>query len=174
MPTCLELVNELLENEKENQPLYSQLRNCLDDPRLQRLALALRNLQAREINILNRLADELEEEMPEPPPERYYAQHILQSGETLALLARKYNTTVSQIRQYNPGLPDDPQPGQVINLPIEIPKPPTNHFRYYVRSGDTLYKIAQRYGTDVDTLVRLNNISNPDVIFPGRILIIPY
>ena len=41
---------------------------------------------------------------------------------------------------------------------------------YTVKSGDYLYKIAQENGTTVEALVRLNNISNPDLIHPGQVL----
>jgi len=40
-------------------------------------------------------------------------------------------------------------------------------FEYIVEPADCLYTIAARFGTDVDTLVRLNNIVNPSLIFPG-------
>ncbi|GAB6137031.1 LysM peptidoglycan-binding domain-containing protein [Halanaerobaculum tunisiense] len=173
MTNSLELANKLLQQEKENQPLYSQLKTELDDPRYERITQALRNLQARQINILNTIIEELEKEPPTPPSRRYYIQHILQPGESLQTLAREYNTTVSQIREVNPNLSDEPQSSQLINLPIEIPEPPTDHIKYYVRSKDTLYNIARRYNIDIDTLVRLNNIADPNVLFPGRILIIP-
>ncbi|ACL70139.1 LysM peptidoglycan-binding domain-containing protein [Halothermothrix orenii] len=173
MPTALQLANRILRQERNLQPLYAQLENNLFDPRYLRAVQTLRSLQARQINILTTLVDELEEEQPPAPRDKYYAQHILQMGENLMILAREYNTTVSEIRRVNPGLPAQPQPGQIINLPIEIPEPPEDSFRYIVRRGDTLSAIARRFNTDVDTLVRLNNIGDPDVIFPGRILIIP-
>ncbi|NLA26343.1 MAG: M23 family metallopeptidase [Firmicutes bacterium] len=47
---------------------------------------------------------------------------------------------------------------------------------YIVEPMDCLYIIAARFGTDVDTLVRLNNIVNPGLIYPGdrlEILTIP-
>ena len=37
-------------------------------------------------------------------------------------------------------------------------------------SGDTLNKIALEYGTTVEQLVRLNNINNPNLIYPGQVL----
>ncbi len=43
-----------------------------------------------------------------------------------------------------------------------------------VAAGDTLSAIAARNGTDVETLVRLNNISNPDLIFPGQNIKLPF
>lgn len=45
--------------------------------------------------------------------------------------------------------------------------------RYTVQPGDTLWSIAQRYGTTVEQIVALNNIANPNLIFPGQVLVIP-
>ncbi|WP_082415925.1 LysM peptidoglycan-binding domain-containing protein [Numidum massiliense] len=42
-----------------------------------------------------------------------------------------------------------------------------------VRHGDTLYNIAQKYGTDVDTIALANDISDPSVIHVGSKLRIP-
>jgi len=44
---------------------------------------------------------------------------------------------------------------------------------YIVQPGDTLYLIAQRFGTTVEAIVSLNNISDPSVIVPASELIIP-
>ena len=43
---------------------------------------------------------------------------------------------------------------------------------YTVVRGDTLSGIAARFGTTVAELVRLNGIADPNLIFPGQILII--
>ena len=47
-------------------------------------------------------------------------------------------------------------------------------FRYTIQTGDCLSKIAERYHTSVKTLVELNNISNPDLIYAGHTLLVPY
>jgi flagellum-specific peptidoglycan hydrolase FlgJ len=39
---------------------------------------------------------------------------------------------------------------------------------YVVQKGDTLTKIAKKYGTTVQNLVKLNNIKNPDLIKVGQ------
>ncbi len=44
---------------------------------------------------------------------------------------------------------------------------------YVVRRGDTLYRIAARFGVPVATIVRLNHISNPNRIYVGQRLRIP-
>ena len=43
---------------------------------------------------------------------------------------------------------------------------------YTVRRGDNLWKIARRYGTTINSIVFLNNIQNPNLIYPGQRLII--
>lgn len=44
---------------------------------------------------------------------------------------------------------------------------------YVVRFGDTLYSIANRFGTTVSALASVNGIANPNVIFVGRTLLVP-
>lgn len=44
---------------------------------------------------------------------------------------------------------------------------------YIVQSGNTLSQIAIKYGTTVKELVMLNNIKNPNLIFPNQKIIVP-
>ena len=44
---------------------------------------------------------------------------------------------------------------------------------YKIKWGDTLWDIANKYGTTVNELVSLNNIKNPDLIYVGNTLNIP-
>jgi LysM repeat protein len=44
---------------------------------------------------------------------------------------------------------------------------------YVVQPGDTLWQLAQRFGTSIDELVNLNDIRNPDLIFVGQVLALP-
>ena len=41
-----------------------------------------------------------------------------------------------------------------------------------VRPGDTLSAIAARNGTTWQELARINNLANPDLIFPGQFLVL--
>lgn len=43
--------------------------------------------------------------------------------------------------------------------------------RYYVVAGDTLFKIAWRYGMDYQELAKINNIAAPYTIYPGQKLV---
>ena len=44
---------------------------------------------------------------------------------------------------------------------------------YSVAEGDTLYTIAQKFGTTVDILCQLNGIENPNMIYVGQVLFLP-
>ncbi len=44
---------------------------------------------------------------------------------------------------------------------------------YTIVSGDTLSEIAEKFGTTVSELAKLNNIANPDLIYAGDTIKIP-
>lgn len=50
---------------------------------------------------------------------------------------------------------------------------PLGTFNYTVVPGDTLNGIARKFNTTPEILVKFNYIPNPNLIYPGRILIIP-
>ncbi|MEW6459002.1 MAG: M23 family metallopeptidase [Bacillota bacterium] len=57
--------------------------------------------------------------------------------------------------------------------PYEYPAARTLSSRYVVKEGDSLWKIAVEHRVDVDTLLELNSILNPDYIRPGQLLTVP-
>ena len=98
-------------------------------------------------------------------------QYTVKPGDSLWKIAMEFDTTVNDIARYN-GIvnPDDIAVGQVLR--IYIPEQPSTEIPewYIVMEGDTLYTIAKKFNTTVDQLVELNNLCNPDVIFPRRVL----
>lgn len=54
----------------------------------------------------------------------------------------------------------------------ELPIINTGITIYFVKPGDTLWKIAKRFYTTIDKLVKINNIQNPDVLDVGKALVI--
>ncbi|TKJ31588.1 MAG: hypothetical protein CEE40_00775 [Chloroflexi bacterium B3_Chlor] len=104
--------------------------------------------------------------------------HIVQWGENLTLIARRYGVTTGAIVQAN-GIanPNYIYAGQrlVIPTPSPSPSPPSSGTTttYVVRRGDTLSGIAYRFGTTVNTIVSLNGLVNPNLIFGGQTLRIP-
>jgi membrane-bound lytic murein transglycosylase D len=56
--------------------------------------------------------------------------------------------------------------------PVQVAKAtPANSDKYRVRKGDTLWEIAQRFGTSIRDLMETNNLNNP-AIHAGQILLI--
>lgn len=53
-----------------------------------------------------------------------------------------------------------------------VPMPEPDAFEYTVQAGDTLWLLAQKFGTTVDAIISLNNL-NSDVIIAGQVLKIP-
>ena len=90
------------------------------------------------------------------------------SGDTLSGIASKYGTTYQKLAEYN-GIADPNKiyPGQQIKIPGSSNKGSSAVY-YTVVTGDNLTKIANRYGTTVNQLVSWNNISNPNLIYPGQ------
>ena len=54
--------------------------------------------------------------------------------------------------------------------PAPTPAPEPTTTSYKIQSGDTLGKIASRYGTSVSKLAELNKIKNPNLIYAGKTL----
>jgi spore coat assembly protein SafA len=108
---------------------------------------------------------------PKPPVQRY----IVQKGDTLWKIAKRFGVSLDALIRANPQIknPDLIFPGDVVFIPAApVPKPPTK--RYVVQKGDTLFLIAKRFGVSLDALIRANpQIKNPNLIFPGDIVFIP-
>lgn len=100
--------------------------------------------------------------------------HIVQWGENLTLIARRYGVTIAAIAQVNSlANPNYIYVGQRLFIRSGAPSPPGETTTYVVRSGDTLVTIARRLGTAVNAIVSLNRILNPDLIYVGQRLQIP-
>ncbi len=116
-----------------------------------------------------------------PPPTTCPAgsfSYTIRSGDTLWVLAQRYNTTVAAITAINPGInPNNLQIGQVICIPGGVTPPPTTcpagSFSYTIRSGDTLWVLAQRYNTTVAAIMAINPGINPNNLVVGQMICIP-
>ena len=58
-------------------------------------------------------------------------------------------------------------------VPPPVPCPTPSSKAYVVKKGDTVYKIAKRFGTTMQAIIAENNLRNPDLIYPGQVLCIP-
>ena len=106
----------------------------------------------------------------------YGLQVYVQPGDSLYKIAARYGTTVSNIMQTNGLWSTEIRPGQALRInPSNTSNPGTassSSSVYTVRSGDTLYLIAQRFGVTVDALKQSNGLSS-NYLSVGYRLVIP-
>jgi LysM repeat protein len=91
------------------------------------------------------------------------------AGDTLGKIAHDYNSTVANILKFN----TIPNPDLIfVGQKIIVPLSPPEAIIYTVKRGDSLYTIAQRYGTSVSNLVKYNYLTPPFIIYPGQQLVV--
>jgi len=104
--------------------------------------------------------------------------YTVKRGDTLLKIAREYDTTVEHLVDVNNiRNPNLIFTGQILEIPILNNNNNTNvassiSTEYTVKRGDNLYNISRRFGTTINSIVNLNNISNPNLIYPGQRLLI--
>lgn len=100
--------------------------------------------------------------------------HYVQQGETLFSIAKQYDTTVDELRRIN-GMSDYDvlQSGQKLNVRGGgvVRSGGGLSTSHTVQKGETLYSISKNYGTTVEDLKEINNLSSNE-IFVGQNLLI--
>ncbi len=89
-------------------------------------------------------------------------------GDSLYAIARKFNTTVDDIKKLNNLTSNNLSIGQVLKIPSEK----SNQITYTVKKGDTLYNIARTYNITVDEIKKLNNLIS-NTLSIGQTLLLP-
>lgn len=102
--------------------------------------------------------------------------YTVRRGNTLSQIARAYGVSVAHLQELNDiQNPNLIYPGQKIRITESTvsglnPMPQSNYYTYTVQRGDSLWRIARRFRVSVRYLVRINNIQNPNLIYPGQVL----
>jgi LysM repeat protein len=110
-----------------------------------------------------------------------YFIYIVARGDTLKGLAVRFGTTVDALLAANPNISNANviYEGQRLTVyvtapPPTQPPPPPSGGIYYVQRGDTLRKIAAKFNSTVDAILRANpQITNPNLIYVGQAIAIP-
>ncbi|MBE0689866.1 MAG: LysM peptidoglycan-binding domain-containing protein [Anaerolineae bacterium] len=107
--------------------------------------------------------------------------YTVQRGDTLAAVARRFNTTTQNLVTLN-GIANINRiyAGQVLRVPAAaIPQVPSQPVPtgwggyYYVRYGDTMLGIARYFGVSPWSIAQANGIYNLNLIYAGQALRIP-
>ena len=110
--------------------------------------------------------------------------YTVQSGDTLSGIANRYSTTVNHLASLNDiSNPNRIYVGQRLLVRQQASSQTNTNTSsntantsssatgtYTVQSGDTLSGIANKFGTNYESLASLNNISNPNRIYVGQVL----
>ena len=100
--------------------------------------------------------------------------YTVQSGDSLWSIANRFGVTVNELKSVNSLTSNLLSIGQVLIIPSSSTNNPTNpsYTTYTVVSGDSLWSIANRFGTTVDAIKTLNNLTS-NLLSIGQVLQIP-
>lgn len=97
--------------------------------------------------------------------------YTVKSGDTLYGISNRYGLTVDELKRMNNLTSNTLSIGQVLKVSGSTAPSDTNDY-YVVKSGDSLYKIANMFNTTVDELKRVNNLTS-NLLSIGQRLLIP-
>ncbi|WP_251552258.1 LysM peptidoglycan-binding domain-containing protein [Neobacillus muris] len=125
---------------------------------------------------------------PYPAPQTSSSgEYMIVSGDSLSKIAVKFKTTVQELKSLNgltsdliyagktlkvPGSSSAAAPAPAAPAPAPTAPVPASGSEYVIQSGDSLSKIAAKYGTTVQELKALNNLTY-DMIYAGQKLKVP-
>jgi LysM repeat protein len=112
-----------------------------------------------------------------------YDIYVINHGDTLKSIANLFSTNIDVLLSLNPDITNVnliyagqrlkvPEPGSPVPTPTPAPLPDGQ--TYYVVRGDTLRKIATKFNTTVEAILKVNTgITNPNLIYAGQAIKLP-
>lgn len=128
------------------------------------LLLSIYFTQASWGNIL--LEDSLRKERKN---NKTYIVHQVDSGETLAGIAQRYNVEIHELLTENPTIKNARIRGNKVYVPVSSSSV-QKYQVYRIKKGETLESLAKKFLTTKEKLIEMNNIQNPDKIKEGSII----
>ena len=95
----------------------------------------------------------------------------MKSGDSLWNIANRLGITVNELKSFNNLTSNNLSIGQVLRVPSSNSSANTEN-TYVVKSGDSLWNIANRLGTTVNELKSLNNLTSNNLSI-GQVLRVP-
>ncbi|MDQ0495551.1 LysM peptidoglycan-binding domain-containing protein [Paenibacillus brasilensis] len=106
--------------------------------------------------------------------------HIVKKGDTLYLLAQKYNVALEKVIAANPQLADPNQLsiGEKIKIPtdpVAMETQPSTVYQHKVKQGDTLWKLSKAWNVPLKLIIDANSqLKNPNALLVGETVNIPH
>ena len=104
--------------------------------------------------------------IPEKKENTNKISYIVKKGDSLWLIANKYDTTVEKIKSTNNLKSNTLSIGQVLVIPSS-----SEFITYTVKKGDSLWLIANKYNTTVDNIKKLNNLSSNNLQINQKLIL---
>ena len=96
--------------------------------------------------------------------EEDYVIYVVKPGDNLYSIARKYDTTVSELKRLNNLTSNNLSVGQELKIPNE-------RRIYVVKRGDSLYSIANMFNTTVSAIKSKNNLTTNNLSIGQELII---
>ena len=104
--------------------------------------------------------------IPEKKENTSKISYVVKKGDSLWLIANKYDTTVEKIKSTNNLKSNKLSIGQVLVIPSS-----SEFITYTVKKGDSLWLIANKYNTTVDNIKKLNNLSSNNLQINQKLIL---
>ena len=102
-----------------------------------------------------------------------YYTYVVQPGDNLGRIAESFCTTVQKLIVLNKlSSPNMIYVGQ--ELKVRSTETLTQPIIYTVQPSDTIFKIAQKNGLTITDIVKANKIHNPNILYKGQKIVIPF
>jgi morphogenetic protein associated with SpoVID len=102
--------------------------------------------------------------------------HMVKQGDTLYLIAKKYNVSLEDIINANPEIsnPNAIEVGTKVKIPSQQKTPIEVIHQHIVQQGDSLWKLSKSWGTQLADLIKVNpQLKNPNALLTGEVVNIP-
>ena len=106
-----------------------------------------------------------------PSHDAWNQKHVVKSGDSLWIIAKRYGTTTQQIQEMNALSTTRLKINQVLKVPSQESsptQPAKGSGNYYVQRGDSPYIIARKYNMSLNQFLKINNLTPRSTIYPGQ------
>ncbi len=107
------------------------------------------------------------------PNPTFGCTYTVQTRDTVFSISYRYQVTIPSLMQANNLYSPYIFVGEQLSVPCLTPTPAAFPM-YTVQSGDDLFRIAIQYNTSIYAIALVNGLPNPDLVFAGQNLVVPY